>query len=544
VDTARSRSLLALFWAAVFVLLATANAGGYRYGTSDQAFYIPAILRALDPGLFPRDGWLIQTQSRLLVLDELIAWLVARTHVPLTVVFFGAYLASGLLLGIALWGLGRFFGLGAWTTATFVVAMSLRHRVAATGVNTFEGYFHPRMLAAALGMAALCTTMASRPASTALLIAGALVVHPTTAVWFAVLVSVAWCVQVRDSGSAVSAPRSVKAVAVVVASGAVAGAVALAWRSGWLAESTQTMDEAWIALLASKDYLFPAAWPGDAWLVHGLAGAALVGGYVWRRRRRQSVPHEGAVVAGALALVALFLLSLPLVASGTALAVQLQISRTFWPIEILATLYAVWALAEGGTRWPADRDARSTATRRRAVVFAIVLTAATARGAYVTWLEAPGGELLHLGLPSNAWSEAMAWARDHTRQDAHFLVDPGHAWKFGVSFRVGAERDVYLEEVKDVAMALYARPVAARVLTRIEALGTFDTLTTDHVRRLAGEFDLDYLVAPHGSPGAPALPFPVVWRNDRFAIYRLQPAAGLGPAAGVNRGRFLARRLP
>jgi len=31
----------------LFVLLATANAAGYRYGTSDQAFYIPAVVRAL-----------------------------------------------------------------------------------------------------------------------------------------------------------------------------------------------------------------------------------------------------------------------------------------------------------------------------------------------------------------------------------------------------------------------------------------------------------------------------------------------------------------
>ena len=36
--------------ASLFVVLATANAGGYRYGASDQAFYIPAVMRALEPG--------------------------------------------------------------------------------------------------------------------------------------------------------------------------------------------------------------------------------------------------------------------------------------------------------------------------------------------------------------------------------------------------------------------------------------------------------------------------------------------------------------
>jgi len=50
------------FWAlglAGFVLLCTMNAAGYRYGASDQALYIPAVLRHVDPALFPRDARLI-----------------------------------------------------------------------------------------------------------------------------------------------------------------------------------------------------------------------------------------------------------------------------------------------------------------------------------------------------------------------------------------------------------------------------------------------------------------------------------------------------
>ena len=57
----------------VFVLLATMNAAGYRYGASDQAFYIPAVLRHLDPALFPQDRTVIDGQSRLIVVDEILA---------------------------------------------------------------------------------------------------------------------------------------------------------------------------------------------------------------------------------------------------------------------------------------------------------------------------------------------------------------------------------------------------------------------------------------------------------------------------------------
>ena len=57
----------------LFVVLATMNAAGYRYGASDQALYIPAVLRHLDPALFPQDARLIDSHARLMVIDEILA---------------------------------------------------------------------------------------------------------------------------------------------------------------------------------------------------------------------------------------------------------------------------------------------------------------------------------------------------------------------------------------------------------------------------------------------------------------------------------------
>ena len=58
---------------AAFALLATANSAAYRYGAADEAFYIPAILRHLNPALFPRDAALIDSQAKLTVVDEALA---------------------------------------------------------------------------------------------------------------------------------------------------------------------------------------------------------------------------------------------------------------------------------------------------------------------------------------------------------------------------------------------------------------------------------------------------------------------------------------
>lgn len=56
-----------------FLVLATANGAGYRYGVSDGAAYVPAVMLAENPAAFPRDAPLIRTQGQFFVVDELLA---------------------------------------------------------------------------------------------------------------------------------------------------------------------------------------------------------------------------------------------------------------------------------------------------------------------------------------------------------------------------------------------------------------------------------------------------------------------------------------
>jgi hypothetical protein len=60
----------------LFVVLCTLNSAGYRYGASDQAFYTPAVIRALHPDFYPHDAALIHAQARLTAVDEAAAALI------------------------------------------------------------------------------------------------------------------------------------------------------------------------------------------------------------------------------------------------------------------------------------------------------------------------------------------------------------------------------------------------------------------------------------------------------------------------------------
>ncbi|HXH23594.1 MAG TPA: hypothetical protein VNI78_00005, partial [Vicinamibacterales bacterium] len=307
---------------------------------------------------------------------------------------------------------------------------------------------------------------------------------------------------------------------------AAAGAWAVA--AGPLRASMTIMDEVWLQAVSSKDSLFPTDWPAWAWAANLALPAVLWWAFRIRVRRGEATAADAALVQGATALVALFLLTLPAVAAGVALFVQLQISRVFWLVDFLATVYVI-ALFDG---------------RRRtmAALAAILVAVSAGRGAYLMLVERPERPLFAVTLPASAWDDAAAWIAAQPA-GTHVLADPGHAWKYGTSLRVAAGRDVFLEEVKDSAIAIYSREVAQRVVERTAALGEFQALTPERARALAARFDIDLLVTPAD------LPLPVAYRNDQFRVYRLAPSAAMHRlrrrrrSRGFHRGDAVTRGL-
>jgi hypothetical protein len=134
------------------VVLAAMNAAGYRYAASDQAFYIPAVVRQLDPSLFPASAALIDSQAKLTIIDEIVATAVRVSGASLQQLFIALYVATLVLLAAAAIRIGSRLYRTGWAVAALGAALTLRHAIAKTGANTLEGYFHPRQLAFAFGL--------------------------------------------------------------------------------------------------------------------------------------------------------------------------------------------------------------------------------------------------------------------------------------------------------------------------------------------------------------------------------------------------------
>lgn len=482
------RLLLGAASAALFIVLATANAGGYRFGASDQAFYLPAITQAADPGRFVHDAELLAVQTRFWLGDELAGWLVMQAGLSLERLAGLGYVTSLLLLA----GAAAYFGRGLGASWLAIVAglalLTMRHRIARTGANSLEGYFHPRMLAFAIGVWALGCVLRGRQTAALVLIGACAIVHSTTALWFgaAVLMAMAWQVDRR----------------------AVWAALALMLASGvGLFSGGSRMDAAWLAVLAGKDYLFPSDWPAYAWVVN-LAYPAVLIALVNRRRLRGPLsPGELAVVVGLLGLVAGFLISVLLSAHAVALAVQAQVSRVFWILDAITLIYlAAWLVDDWGAR---------SARRWRVAAVAALAAVAAVRGGYV--LAQSDRPLFSWTLPADDWTATMSWLSAQP-DPLHVLADPGHALKYGSSVRVAARRDTVLEHVKDSSIAMYDRRIASRVAERALALQGFDELSTAAMLDLGRRYAADVAVveSPH------ALALPVLYRTPRFVVYDLR----------------------
>lgn len=488
--TARALSFTAA--GVMFVLLATANGGGYRYGSSDQAFYIPVVAHALDPSLFPRDGSIIDAEGRLMVLDEMLAGLADLTGLSIETLFLAGYLLSFAIIWTGLVLIGTRVGGSLWTVAALGALFAMRHRIPRTSANSFEPYFHPRMLAFGLGALATAAVLRRRGWPAVGLVAAASLVHVTTALWFAVLVGVA--LVILDARW--------RRLAALAAAGAVV-TLTLAVAAGPLRGALKEMDATWLQAVASKDSLFATDWPAWAWAANFGFLALLWWVHRTRVRRGEATPEDGALVWGTTALVAVFLVTLPLIAAGISLAVQFQISRVFWLVDFMALVYVIATI--GGGR--AQKYAAATAL--------VLVALAASRGAYVMLVEHPERALFEVRFAESPWQDAMRWVAARPR-DVHVLADPGHAWKYGTSVRVSAARDVLLEEVKDSALAIYSRDVAVRIVDRTTALGDFGSLTADKARDLARRYELDYLVTEAD------LPLPAAYVNERFRIYALR----------------------
>src|ERR1700680_2810583 len=152
---------------------------GYHPGLEDDAFYLAAIKRNLNPALFPHDAEFFRLQFQATVFDKLIALSVRLTHLPLAWTVLLWQCAAIFLLLHGCWRISRrcFIEPAAQWASVTTIATLLTLPLPGIAISLADQYLHPRTLATAAILAAIVAVIDRRPWLAGILLAIAFVIH-------------------------------------------------------------------------------------------------------------------------------------------------------------------------------------------------------------------------------------------------------------------------------------------------------------------------------------------------------------------------------
>jgi hypothetical protein len=500
---------------------------GYHPGLEDDAFYLAAIKRNLNPALFPHDADFFRLQFQATIFDKLVALSVRLTRLPIAWTELLWQWAAIFFLLQGCWRIVRrcFSGSSAQWVAVALVAVLLTLPVSGTGIYLADPYLHPRTLATAAIVAALVEVIDRRFWRAGVLLAIAFCIHAIMASFGISLSAFLWWTMRKPT------PQPDSQANVVLLP------IAVAFPLGWIFEPSS---DAWRQAAATRSFYFLAHWQWYEWLGIFAPLALLFGLRLFLQSHRRATP-ECPVRASALLPLLSALIHYGVFQTVVGLLVMLPPSlerlRPFEPMRYLQLLYLLFVLIVGGLlgeflerKAAQSRDLPSHSplvTGRWPLLLFIPLAAGMFDAqrqmfpatAHIEW---PGG------MSQNAWLQAFGWIRQNTPVDSLFALDPHYVELPGEDyhgFRALAERSALADYVKDGGMAARVPRLAPRWLKEVTAQSGWQDFRPADFARLQHDFGVNWVIISHDArdPG-PSRSYPgltCVYRNQLVYVCRL-----------------------
>ncbi len=498
--------LLFLLTIAAFLVM------GYHPGLEDDAFYLAAIKKNLNPALFPHDADFFRLQFQATIFDKLIAFSVRLTHLPLGWAVLLWQLAAIFLLLHGCWRIARrcYSESFAQWAAVGLVAVLLTLPVSGIGINLADQYLHPRTLATAAILAAIVAVIDRRLWLAGFLLAVAFSIHAIMAAFgISLCAFLLWTLR--------SSPRRdtrMPAVAMLLPFG-------IAPPFGWIFEPSS---DAWRQAAATRSFYFVTRWQWYEWVGIFAPLLLLIGLKYFLRRRPQNL-NNGAALVPLLSAIGYYGIFQTVVGFAIMLPPSLERLRPFEPMRYLHLLYLIFFLLGGGLlgRYVLNRH-----LYRWALLFVPL-----AAGMFYAQLELfPATAHLELPwvAPKNSWLEAFAWIRENTPVDSLFALDPHYVELPGEDyhgFRALAERSVLADYVKDGGMAARVPRLAPRWLKEVQAQTGWKNFQPIDFERLKQDFGVNWVILSNSDalisnppPRQPAL-LTCPYKNRQLRVCRL-----------------------
>jgi len=476
---------------------------GYHPGLEDDAFYLAAIKRNLNPALFSHDADFFRLQFQATIFDKLLAYSARLSHLslPWTILLWQLVAIFFVLHGC--WRISRrcFSRPEAQWASVVTVAALLTLPLPGIAINLADQYLHPRSLATAAILAAVVAVLDRRFWIAGVLLALAFSVHAIMASF-----GISFCAfllwNLRSSRALRPSP---------------AAATALLLPLGWLFEPAS---DAWRQAAATRSFYYPTHWEWYEWI--GIIAPLLL---LYAIRRR--LPTIAAARPPLPALVST-LLYYGIFQTAAGLLVMLPSSlerlRPLEPMRYLHLLYLFFFLLAGGFLGSYILD--------RKIYRWLLLFAPLSFGMFYAQRQLyPASAHCELpGIaPGNQWLQAFAWIRQNTPVDSLFAIGPHYVKQPGEDyhgFRALAERSVLADYEKDGGMAARVPRLAPRWLQEVNAQDNWQNFQLADLQRLKKEFGVTWVILPRpdihvAAQGSLVQGMSCPYWNDRLQVCRL-----------------------
>ncbi len=485
------RNLALLVLATTLALLVM----GYHPGLEDDAFYLAAIKRDLNPALFPHDADFFRLQFQATIFDKAIAASVRLSHLPLGVVIFAWQFVTILLILSGCLAIARrcFPSRPAQWTAVGLVAVLLTIPVAGTGISLVDQYLHPRAMATAAVLGAIVAILKEQRLLAGILLALAFVIHAIMASFgISFCIFLAWTnspwtpLEERSS----SLPRSPYSF--------------FRW-GGFLSQprmpggkppplGTFTFSAAGTGMNGWESSLLSCC---SLCLPKSLGGTSLQS---WRGFRRVFCTSESSRWWWRL---------------SSCCHLLFERLRPFEPMRYLQLIYLLMFLVAGGL-------IGEYVLGKRVYRWLLLFVPLGLGMFYVQRQMYPSTAHLELpGMPpSNNWVAAFDWVKGNTPTGSLFALDPYYMELPGEDyhgFRALAERSALADIVKDAGMAARVPRLAPRWLREVDATRGWRNFRATDFQSLKNSFGVDWIVL--AQPGLTGLNCP--FQNRRVMVCRL-----------------------
>lgn len=513
-DDFRATSLVLLALLAISALLVM----GYHPGLEDDAFYLAAIKKHLNPSLFPHDAEFFQVQFQATIFDKLIAGSVRLLHLPLAWVVLLWQFAAIFFVLHGCWRIAcRCFAdpPAQWASVSLVAAL-LTLPVSGTGINLTDQYLHPRTLATAAILAAIVAVLDFRNddfrnnhvnnrnnndgdweqnfnAS-----------HNALHLWLTgFLLAIAFSIHVLMAAFGASfcafllwnrrAPSSLNTLPI---------AAALLMPFIWIFEPAS---DAWRQAAASRSFYFVANWEWYEWL--GVFAPLVILFFFLRlpgMRGENDSPATFNLLVSSLLYYGVFQ---TVVGLAIMLPPRLERLRPFEPMRYLHLVYMLFFLIVGGLL---GRYVLKGHVYRWILLF-VPLAAGMFYAQRQMYPATPHLELPGVP-PRNPWLQAFTWISKNTPVDDFFALDPHYTILPGEDyhgFRALAERSVLADYEKDGGMAARVPHLAPRWLKEVAAQKDWRNFQPQDFLRLKQDFGVSWIVLSRADALGPGHFFPL-----------------------------------